>query len=159
MSVWTFIIYGSETKPAANPSAGYCLKSALDTLVTGGTAATFTIQPLGLYPQPELETEVTKYLGGYRTASKNVMIKFSLKDILKDYPSSLTSLDDYYPLEVLKYPYTWINIPSNYYLVPDELKSLTVANYCIEVIPTAISTAIQDSTKQITIELTKAYDE
>lgn len=159
MSVWTFIIYGSNTKPSANPSKGYCLKSDLDTLVTGGTAATFTIRPLGLYPQQELETEVTKYLGGYVTASKNIFLKFSLKDILIDFPESLTSLDVYYPIDVLNYPYTWINIPSNYYLVPEELKALTVANYCIEVIPTAMTTAIQDSTKQITIELRKAYDE
>lgn len=159
MSVWTVTIYGANTKPAQSPVDGFVTKASLDAMVTAGTAKKFTYYPLGLYPEMKNEYEKTAYIGGYKTSDKTITIGLSLKDTIQDYPSSATSLNNVYPIEVLNKAYTWINIPSDYNYYPNELTGYTVGDYCMEVIPVGGGTDKQDSTKQITIEFEKAYNE
>lgn len=159
MAVWTFTLYGSDTKPAVEAIAGFPLKTALDALV-GTAAVSQTIYPYGLYPTPETTAEVSTYLGGYKTANKDTKLKFELRDAIKDFPGSNTSMDDFYYLPILTKRYNYIHIPNGYYLLPEEIVNLTTpSDYVMEVIVTGYTVEHQDGTKKIIIELEKAYNE
>jgi len=158
MSKFEFIIYGSDTKPTVEAIPGFPLKSALDAKVTALDAEAMTFRSLGLYPEPTIESDKSEYLGGYKTVTKDLTLKFNLKGLPVDFPGTDTSMDDFLYLPIFKYDYTWVYIPSDYHLIPELIKA-TPQNYVMEVIIMGLGVESSGGTKTINIELERAYKE
>jgi hypothetical protein len=74
MSQWTMTLYGADTKPTASIT-GFPLKTNVEAL-TG--VQSFTVTPIHLHPEPELDVEEKKYINGYSKANKRIRLKFSM---------------------------------------------------------------------------------
>ena len=149
---WQFTLYGSDE----HTGTGFPAKSTVEGL-SDVESVTFS-KVLGLYPQLEVNSEKSEYLGGYKTVDKNSSLTFSLKIYPKDFPQIATSLDDFYSIPILTKKYHYLLLPSDYYLLPEEIKT-TPTTYTMEVIVTGFTIEHQDPEKYITIELERAYNE
>lgn len=153
MSEWTMTIYGSDSKPSATIT-GFPLKTDVIALTD---IESFTVYPLHLHPQPVINSEVTTYINGYMRADKVITLEFSMEDYPIIFPSSVTSLDDFYPMQVINKDYNWINIPSDYYLVPEAIK-VNHQNYCMEIVITGIEVSHEADMKKVTLNFKFAYE-
>jgi hypothetical protein len=141
MSGWTMTLYGSDINYGYYPTT---------TDITDADKKTYSFSSLGAYIGFELEGEDVEYINGFIEGKNTLRMTLNPEVLQKDFPSTNTTLETFYPVDVFKKKYKYLHLGTNYYLYPSSYASTK----CIQVATMGLT--IKDNgngSKTITFEL------
>lgn len=153
---WKTILYGSDTDIYDNQGQSKEFVK-YDELIQSDLE-TATIKVLGNYPRPVLESETSTYLNDYQEVTNVWRTKYTVKYYPKQFPSTLTGIQEFYDTDVLTKKHHWIYFQGGndqFPLVDDGFSDILNAGQKVNI--TGYADVEEDGRKSMVITLTAAY--
>ena len=116
MAKWTFTLYGSDV----DESTDFPLKT---TITAKTDIKSWSFSALGAFPDIAIEGEATEYMNNFIEGKKLCRVRFNPKTTRITYPSTSTSVETFFPVDVLNKQFHWLDFDSNYNLKPASMTS------------------------------------